>query len=156
MLLSLTGLVWGSGGVGNYYSGFQCNMAQLNAFQILPFAQEYPVTEVTKGGFDERAYKKYRKYLKELVAVTEQRNESLYKKKVVGLSEKLSSAPENITEKLADAVIPTLSLDTIDYQAISFKLQAIIALIDQEIYKAMLKRQEEQEDEEAAFLLLIA
>jgi hypothetical protein len=122
-----------------YYSGFQSNSFQRNAFQII--GSVIPVvTPVTKGG-----YKKHNKAFKQ--TVKESLEELLGEPKVV----------EQVQEIVAEySNSKNLTLSSIDLKLLSQNVAAAerIIMLAQQLHLERLEAQREMEDEEALLLLI--
>jgi hypothetical protein len=123
-----------------YYSGFQNNAFQRNAFQILGSFVPPISVPVTKGGF-----KKHNKSFKQ--TVKESLHELLDEPKVIDEVKEIVSEYSNSKN---------LSLSSIDFKLLLQNVQAaerIIALANK-LHLERLEAQRELEDEEAILLLI--
>ena len=123
-----------------YYSGFQSNSFQRNAFQIVGSVTPGPTTLVTKGG-----YKKHNKNFKQ--TVKESLKELLDEPKVAEQVQEIVSEYSNSKN---------LSLSSIDLKLLSQNVAAAerIIMLAQQLHYERLEAQREMEDEEALLLLI--
>ena len=122
-----------------YYSGFQSNSFQRNAFQII--GSVIPVvTPVTKGGI-----KKHNKNFKQ--TVKESLEDLLGEPKVVEQVKELVSEYSNSKN---------ISISSIDLKLLSQNVAAAerIIMLAQQLHFERLEAQREMEDEEALLLLI--
>lgn len=122
-----------------YYSGFQSNSFQRNAFQII--GSVIPVvTPTTKGGI-----KKHNKRFKQ--TVKESLEELLGEPKVVEQVKELVSEYSNSKN---------LSISSIDLKLLSENVAAAerIIMLAQQLHLEKLEAQRERDDEEAILLLI--
>ena len=126
-----------------YYSGFQSNAFQRNAFQIIGSFVPPIVTPISKGGLKkERIHNRSFKQ-----TVKESLHELLDEPKVAEQVKEIVSEYSNSKN---------LSLSSIDFKLLSQNVQAaerIIALA-QQIHFEKLEAQREMDDEEALLLLI--
>ena len=123
-----------------YYSGFQSNAFQRNAFQIVGSVTPGPTTLVTKGG-----YKKHNKNFKQ--TVKESLKELLDEPKVAEQVQEIVSEYSNSKN---------LSLNSIDLKLLSQNVASAerIIMLAQQLHYERLEAQREMEDEEALLLLI--
>ena len=122
-----------------YYSGFQSNAFQRNAFQII--GSVIPVvTPATKGG-----YKKHNKAFKQ--TVKESLEELLGEPKVVEQVKEIVSEYSNSKN---------LSLSSIDLKLLAQNVEAAqrIIMMAEKLHQERLELQREMDDEEALLLLI--
>ena len=126
-----------------YYSGFQSNAFQRNAFQIVGSVTPIPTITVTKGGFKkERIHNRSFKQ-----TVKESLHELLDEPKVI----------EQVKEIVAEySNSKNLSLSSIDFKLLSQNVAAAerIIMLAQQLHYERLEAQREMEDEEAILLLI--
>ena len=126
-----------------YYSGFQSNSFQRNAFQIVGSVTPGPSILVTKGGFKkERIHNRSFKQ-----TVKESLEELLGEPKVA----------EQVQEIVAEySNSKNLSLSSIDFKLLSQNVAAAerIIMLAQQLHYERLEAQREMEDEEALLLLI--
>ena len=123
-----------------YYSGFQSNSFQRNAFQIIGSVTPVPTIPITKGG-----YKKHNKAFKQ--TVKESLEELLGEPKVV----------EQVQEIVAEySNSKNLTLSSIDLKLLSQNVAAAerIIMLAQQLHLERLEAQRERDDEEAILLLI--
>lgn len=136
---------------------FQTSGFQRNAFQIETGGVVPPVpTPVSKGGFDEHSYKRYRKHLEELTEATSEKRK--YIKKAKFAAEELIDLPVDTPEleKLLEGpeTKGTLRLTPqIDYAALREEINLLTKYLDI-VYQQRIKILRELDDE-AAFMLMI-
>jgi len=126
-----------------YYSGFQSNAFQRNAFQIVGAVTPSPTILVTKGGLKkERIHNRSFKQ-----SVKESLEELLGEPKVA----------EQVQEIVAEySNSKNLSLSSIDFKLLSQNVAAAerIIMLAQQLHYERLEAQREMEDEEAILLLI--
>ena len=126
-----------------YYSGFQSNAFQRNAFQIVGAVTPIPTITVTKGGFKkERIHNRSFKQ-----TVKESLEELLGEPKVAEQVQEIVSEYSNSKN---------LSLSSIDFKLLSQNVAAAerIIMLAQQLHYERLEAQREMEDEEAILLLI--
>jgi hypothetical protein len=126
-----------------YYSGFQSNAFQRNAFQIVGSVTPGPSILVTKGGLKkERTHNKSFKQ-----TVKESLEELLGEPKVAQQVQEIVSEYSNSKN---------LSLSSIDFKLLSQNVAAAerIIMLAQQLHYERLEAQREMEDEEALLLLI--
>jgi hypothetical protein len=126
-----------------YYSGFQSNSFQRNAFQIVGSVTPVPTVIVTKGGFKkERIHNRSFKQ-----TVKESLEELLGEPKVAEQVQEIVSEYSNSKN---------LSLSSIDFKLLSQNVAAAerIIMLAQQLHYERLEAQREMEDEEALLLLI--
>jgi hypothetical protein len=126
-----------------YYSGFQSNAFQRNAFQIVGSVTPSPTILVTKGGFKkERIHNRSFKQ-----TVKESLEELLGEPKVAEQVQEIVSEYSNSKN---------LSLSSIDFKLLSQNVAAAerIIMLAQQLHYERLEAQREMEDEEAILLLI--
>jgi hypothetical protein len=123
-----------------YYSGFQSNAFQRNAFQIVSNVTPPPIAIVSKGG-----YKKHNKAFKQ--TVKESLEELLGEPKVVEQVQEIVSEYSNSKN---------LTLSSIDLKLLSQNVAAAerIIMLAEKLHYERLEAQREMEDEEAILLLI--
>jgi hypothetical protein len=136
------------------FSAFQGSAFQSNAFQIVGGGPPV-INPEAKGGFDERAYKKYRESLEALTKATSVTDK--YPKKAIKAAQELADLPIESPqiEKLAEGpqTKKTLRLmPEIDYEALAAEIMLIRAYIDGLELRI---RIEAEQDDEAAIMLLM-
>jgi hypothetical protein len=126
-----------------YYSGFQSNAFQRNAFQIVGSVTPVPTIPVSKGGL-----KKERIHNKSFKQTVKESLEEL-------LGEpKVAEQVQEIVSKYSNS--KNLSLSSIDFKLLSQNVAAAerIIMLAQQLHYERLEAQREMEDEEALLLLI--
>lgn len=111
--------------------------------------------EETKGGFDERTYKKYRESLEALTKATSVSNK--YPKQAIKAAQELADLPIDAPqiEKLAEGIQTKQTLrlmPEIDYEALTSEILRIRSYIDAIELRISI---ESEQDDEAAIMLLM-
>lgn len=119
-----------------YYSGFQSNSFQRNAFQIVGSVTPGPTILVTKGGF-----KKERKHNRSFRQTVK---ESLHA---------LLDEPQ-VIKQIKELVQPYSNSKYLTTSAIDFRLLSQNVEIAERIINMAMEMQREREDEEAILLLM--
>ena len=126
-----------------YYSGFQSNAFQRNAFQIVSNVTPPPITIVSKGGFKK-----------------ERTHNRSFKQTVKESLRELLDDPVAV-EQVKDIVAPysnskTLTASSIDFKLLSQNVAAAerIIMLAQQLHFERLEAQRERDDEEAILLLI--
>lgn len=126
-----------------YYSGFQSNSFQRNAFQIVGSVTPGPSILVTKGGFKK-----------------ERIHNRSFKQTVKESLRELLDDPVAV-EQVKDIVAPysnskTLTASSIDFRLLTQNVAAAerIIMLAQQLHYERLEAQREMEDEEALLLLI--
>jgi hypothetical protein len=126
-----------------YYSGFQSNAFQNNAFQIIGSTAPAPIVLLPKGGLKkERIHNRSFKQ-----TVKESLEELLGEPKVAEQVQEIVSEYSNSKN---------LSLSSIDFKLLSQNVAAAerIIMLAQQLHYERLEAQREMEDEEAILLLI--
>lgn len=123
-----------------YYSGFQSNAFQRNAFQIVSNVTPPPIGIIAKGG-----YKKHNKSFKQ--TVKESLHELLDEPKVIEQVQEIVGEYSNSKN---------LSLSSIDLKLLTQNVAAAerIIMLAEQLHYERLEAQREMEDEEAILLLI--
>jgi hypothetical protein len=126
-----------------YYSGFQSNSFQNNAFQIVTSSAPAPITILSKGGFKkERTHNRSFKQ-----TVKESLEELLGEPKIVEQVKEIVSEYSNSNK---------LSLSSVDLKLLTQNVAAAqrIIMLAEQLHYEKLEAQREMEDEEAILLLI--
>lgn len=126
-----------------YYSGFQSNAFQRNAFQIVSNVTPPPITIVSKGGFKkERTHNRSFKQ-----TVKESLHALLDEPKVIEQVQEIVGEYSNSKN---------LSLNSIDLKLLTQNVAAAerIIMLAEKLHYERLEAQREMEDEEAILLLI--
>jgi hypothetical protein len=132
-------------------ASFSSSSFSTDAFSVLAFDfGGVSETVVSKGGIDERDYKRYRKHLERLEQITRQKDLT---PAIIEAAQEIAEIPVETPELAKIAAQTTVE---IDYSMIAAELSAMAAYLDKMLaYNIEIDRIMRERDDELAILLLM-